>query len=58
MTDSKTTTQKKTGRSEVTEEVRFTRPHRHRGKDYKAGDTAHVTARERDKLAKLGVIAQ
>lgn len=36
--------------------VKFIKPHRHGGKDYKAGDSLKVTAREKEKLKKAGVI--
>ncbi len=44
MTDEKKTT------------VKLTKPHRHGGKDYKAGDSLEVTEREKEKLKKAGVI--
>ena len=44
MTDEKKTT------------VKFIKPHRHRGQQYKAGDSLEVSAREKEKLKKFGVI--
>jgi len=42
--------------SETKTEVKFKKPHRHGGVDYKAGDKLEVTAREKEKLQKVGVI--
>ncbi len=36
--------------------VKFTKPHRHGGKDYKSGDSIDVTTREKEKLKNAGVI--
>lgn len=37
--------------------VVFTKPHRHAGIDYKAGDKAGVTRKKREKLKNRGVIS-
>ncbi len=36
--------------------VRFVRPHRHAGRDYRPGDTARVSRRALEKLLRFGVI--